>query len=111
MSVFEKLAKISVTHKPYSASKDALGNTTDGYGTSVTRLVYSIGPHVELRGSATITETAVADVDIAMPKAQVALRDLFEFGDGPHRVVGIRDMTRGFHGWQPGIVVELEKVR
>lgn len=111
MSVFEKLARIPVIHTPATGTgEDALGNTVPVPGVPVERLVYSIGPHVVERGSATLTETQVADLDVSMPKAAVALTDTFTIDGDTFQVVGLRDMTRGFHGWQPGIVVELQKV-
>lgn len=110
MTVFEQLARIPVSHSPYVGSTDSLGNTVPSFGVSVSRLAYSIGPHVAERGSTTLAETAVAEVDLSMPPAPVSLKDRIDFGSGPHEVVGIRDMTKGFHGWQPGIVVELRGV-
>lgn len=108
---FKSLARIPVQHLPrVGDGEDALGNTISVFGPAEERLVYSIGPHVAEEGSATLTETEVADVDMAMPKVPVSLKDRFELEDGKYEVVGVRDFTMGFHRWEPGIVVELQKV-
>ncbi|WP_084459495.1 hypothetical protein [Mycolicibacterium houstonense] len=109
--MFEKLARIPVIHTPATGTgEDSLGNTATVPGVPVERLAYSIGPHVEEQGSVTRTETEVADTDVAMPKYPVTLKDTFTIDGDTYNVVGLRDMTHGFHGWQPGIVVELQKV-
>lgn len=80
------------------------------FGTPVSVPVISIAPHVVEQGSATSTETVVADLDVFMPKTTVALKDRFVVDGEDYDVVGVQDWTKGHHGWQPGIVVELQKV-
>lgn len=102
----------TVTHIPYGGdAEDGLGNTIPGeYGEPVELAVYSIAPHLVEQGSSTLTETAVADVDVAMPKTAVNLKDQFQIDSDTYEVVGVQDWTKGFHGWEPGIVVELQRV-
>ena len=100
-----------ITRTPYlGETQDSLGNTTDSYGPPETIGRYTIAPHLVEQGSATSTETTVADVDVAMPKTTVNLKDQFIIDGDDYEVVGIQDWTKGFHGWTPGIVVELRRV-
>ena len=108
---FESLARSPMTHTPYNGkTDDGLGNTVITYGDPVEVKVYTISPHVVEEGTATSTQTEVADLDVSMPKRAVNLKDRFSDDDGTYEVVGVRDRTKGFHGWQPGIIVELQKV-
>lgn len=101
----------TVTRKPYVGdTEDGLGNTTPGFGSPQQIAVYSIAPHITEAGSASATETSVTDVDVAMPKTQVNVKDRFTLPDGDYEVVAVQDWTLGFHGWEPGIVVELRRV-
>lgn len=101
----------TLTHTPYTGdTEDALGNTVPGYGTSVQRKAFAIQPHTVEQGSTTLTQTQVADLDVFMPETAVSLKDRFEIGGDSFEVVGVQDWTKGFHGWEPGIVVELQKV-
>ncbi|AWH14410.1 head-tail adaptor [Mycobacterium phage TChen] len=102
----------TVTRLPFTGEStyDSTGEEIPVWGDPVELPVYSIAPHLIEQGSTTVTETQVADVDVAMPKALVELKDRFEFDGDTYEVVGVQDWTRGFHGWAPGIVVELRKV-
>jgi len=99
-----------VGHKVATTSTDPLGNTTVTFGSPTQLLAFSIAPHVIEVGSTTLTETEVADLDVYMPKADINLKDRFSIDNVDYEVVGVQDWTMGFHGWQPGIVVELKKV-
>lgn len=101
---------LSVGHKVATKSTDLLGNTTIIYGSPSSLPAYSISPHTVEVGSTTLTETEVADLDVYMPKAAINLKDRFSIDNVDYEVVGVQDWTMGFHGWQPGIVVELKKV-
>lgn len=87
-----------------------MGNTVPGFGEPVEVGVYAIAPHTVEVGSTTATETSTADVDVFMPKAAVSLKDQFTIDGAVYETVGVQDWTKGFHGWQPGIVVELRRV-
>lgn len=102
----------TVTRKPYQGDTcDGLGNTIPGgYDPAETVGVYAIAPHTAEFGSDTITETQVVDVDVFMPKSAVSLKDLFVIDGDDYETVAVRDWTKGFHGWEPGIVVELRRV-
>ena len=102
----------TVTHIPYSGdAEDSIGNTIPGdYGDPVQLGVYAVSPHTVEQGSTTITQTQVADLDVFMPKTTVSLKDQFTVDGDTYEVVGVQDWTKGFHGWEPGIVVELQRV-
>lgn len=100
----------TVTHIPYGDdAEDALGNTVPSFGDPIERGVYAIAPHVVEQGSATSTEIEVADLDVFAPKFPVDLRDKFSIDGQDFEVVAVQDWTRGFHGWVPGIVIELKR--
>lgn len=102
---------ITVCREPWcETTTDPLGNSTFDYGTAEELPAYSIAPHVVEQGAATITETEVADLDVYMPKTEVSVKDRFMVDGKPFEVVGVQDWTRGFHGWDCGIVVQLKKV-
>ena len=101
----------TVVREPYIGdTEDGLGNTIPGFGDPETLRVISISPHIAEQGSATATETSVADVDLFMPKTAVNVKDRFIEDGQTYEVVGIQDWTKGFHEWKPGIVVELRRV-
>lgn len=101
----------SLTRRPYIGEEDdGLGNTVPQFGADETVKVSSIAPHTVEQGSDTITQTQVADVDLYMPKTAVNVRDQFIEDGTTYEVVGVQDWTKGFHGWQAGMVVELKKV-
>lgn len=87
-----------------------LGNTIRGFGDPVSVQVISIAPHTVEEGLTTTTETEVADLDVRMPKTAVNLKDRFVVDGQDFEVIAVKDWTRGFHGWEPGIVVELRRV-
>ncbi|WP_237079640.1 hypothetical protein [Mycobacteroides abscessus] len=45
-----------------------------------------------------------------MPSMQVDLVDRFVVNGLLYEVVGTRDNDGGFHGWKPGVIVELKRV-
>lgn len=101
----------SLIRKPYiGETSDGLGNSVPQFGPDETVKVSSIAPHTVENGSATIAETATADVDLYMPKTSVNVKDRFVEDGQTYEVVGVQDWTKGFHGWQAGIVVELKRV-
>lgn len=105
---FPKL--FSVTHTPCSGvTQDGLGNDVPAYGAPVSREAIAYSPH---RKEVTEghTSRAVAEVDLALPATTVNLMDRFTLNGELFEVVGWRDNNGGFHGWKPGIVVELKRV-
>lgn len=107
---FTKLARIPVTHTPVTGSgSDSLGNTVPTYGAPAAAMAYSVGPHKAMHGSESITETETADVDMAMPKRVVSIKDRFTVDGTSYEVVAVRDQNLGFHRWQPGLVIAMRK--
>ncbi|UXE04480.1 head-to-tail stopper [Mycobacterium phage Aubs] len=102
----------TVTHYPHVGDdSDGLGNTIPVFGPGVPVGAIQLAPHVQVIGSATMTETEVVDVDLYLPVGSpVAVKDRVEFGADVFDVVAVRDWTLGFHGWAPGLVAELRKV-
>lgn len=112
----------TVTYKPCTGvTEDDMGNDVAVLGDPVPRKVYGWGEHRARKfaeftnaGTAGHTSREVADIDLAMPVPATPLNllDQFTIDDGPpYQVVGIRDNTHGFHGWRPGIVAELKRVK
>ncbi|AFA45016.1 head-tail adaptor [Mycobacterium phage WillSterrel] len=101
-----------VTRIPHVGdSSDGLGNTKPQFGAGVAVAAIQLAPHVQMMGSATITETQVVDVDLYLPAGSpVTVRDRIGIGADVFDVVAVRDWTMGFHGWAPGLVAELRKV-
>ena len=104
--------------KPYTIQRlPCTGTTTDGmgndkptFGAPVPLKVYGWSEHVEqkLEGH---TDREIADVDLAMPRMPVNLLDRYILDSGkPFRAIRVRDRNHGFHGWRPGIVLELKRV-
>lgn len=107
---FQSLARIPVTHTPVTGvTQDGMGSDVPTFGTPVSRKAYSFGTHrtENLDGH---TSQDVAERDLEIPPATVNLMDRFTVDGTTYETVGIRDYTGGFHGWKPGIVVELKKV-
>lgn len=101
----------TVTHIPcIGASHDMLGNTVPAFGDPVSREVYAVAPHIVEDGVGTSTEMEIADVDVYGPKFPVTVKDRFVIDGETFEVIAVQDWTRGFHGWEPGIVVELRRV-
>lgn len=101
----------TLTRKPYTGdTEDSLGNTVPGFGASEEVRVYAISPHTVEQGTTTVTETQIADLDVFAPKIAVSLKDQFVVDSDDYEVVGVQDWTMGFHGWKPGIVIELRRV-
>lgn len=90
-------------------TEGALGNDVPTFAAGVERKAYSYAPHrVETLDGHTSRD--VAEMDLAMPAVTVGLMDRFTVNDVVYETVGVRDLTGGFHGWKPGIVVELKRV-
>jgi hypothetical protein len=108
--------RFKVIHTPcVGAGEDGMGNDVPLFGDPVPRKVYGWSTHnAEKLGESTSRD--VAEIDLAMPPARVGLQDRFDLLDPddpdtrPYEVVEVRDRTKGFHGWRPGIVVELKRV-
>lgn len=109
--------------KPYTVkhlvctgtTEDGMGNDVPLFdGEPVPRKVYGWSEHdTEKLGDHTSRD--VAEIDLGMPRAPVKLLDRFILDDDdpddrPYEVVRVRDRNKGFHGWRPGIVVELKRV-
>lgn len=100
-----------ILHKPLTGTtEDGLGNTVPSFGDSVPLGRYTIAPHIVEQGSATATQTVVADLDVLMPKADVKTEDLFVIDGVEYEIVGIDDWTMGIPGFEPGIMVAIQKV-
>lgn len=106
--------RFTVTHLPCTdVTEDDMGNDVPVHGDPVPRKVYGWSEHnTEKLGEHTSRD--VAEIDLAMPPRRVNLMDRFildpEDTGKPFEVVRVRDNTKGFHGWRPGIVVELKRV-
>lgn len=100
----------TVYRKPAVTGVDALGNTTVSHGPVIELAAYGVAPHLERTGDGSMVETDRADIDIFMPKTEVATGDLFTVDGRDYRVVKVDDWTMGLTGWQPGIVVALKGV-
>lgn len=101
----------TVTRKPYTGdTESSLGNTVPGFGAAEELEVYAISPHTVEQGTTTLTETQIADLDVFAPKTPVSLKDQFTIDGDDYEVVGVQDWTMGFHGWKPGIVIEMRRV-
>ena len=101
----------TLIREPYTGdTEDGLGNSVPGFGAPETLKAYSIAPHTVEQGSATATETSVADVDVHMPKTTVNVKDRFVEDGQRYEVVAVQDWTKGFHLVPFGIVVELRRV-
>lgn len=85
------------------------GNDVPTYAAAVEVPVYSWSA-VRARSTDGHVSRVEWDVDLAMPSRQINPLDKFVVDGQQYRVAGIRDMTKGFHGWNPGIVVELVAV-
>jgi hypothetical protein len=102
---------LTLSRTPYNGeSESVLGNTSPSYGDAVPFGAIAVAPHTVEEGSTTSTETQVADLDVYAPKTSVSLKDKFTIDSNEYEVVGVQDWTLGFHGWKPGIVVELRRV-
>ncbi|MCG7610346.1 hypothetical protein [Mycobacterium sp. CnD-18-1] len=86
-----------------------MGNDKPIFGTPVERKVIAVQPHLveTLEGH---TSRVEADVDMLTPKFPVSLIDQFDIAGETYETVGVEDFTMGFHGWAPGIVVQLKRV-
>ena len=101
----------TLTREPYTgATQSGLGNTVPTFGAPVSVRVYAVAPHTVEQGSTSLTETQVADLDVFAPKMAVSLKDRFTIDSDRYEVVGVQDWTKGFQGWEPGIVIELRRV-
>lgn len=103
-------ATIPVVYVPFlGVAQDALGNDVPTFGAPVSLKAISYQPH---RSENTDGRTSqdVAEVDLAMPTMTVDLMDRFTLNGLLYEVVGLRDNNGGFHGWKPGVVVELKRV-
>lgn len=108
-------APFTVGHSTCSGfSEDGDGNSIPTYSASAEIPAYCWGPHtasswssVEARTDTTYLETA--ELDLFLPKTTVDLKDLFTVDGVVYEVVDVADWTHGFHGWQPGVLIALNK--
>lgn len=102
-------ARIAITHRPYVGdTTDGLGNRVPSYGTPAAVNVYSVAPRT-LEQTITWSTSEVADLDVFAPALPVDLKDQFVIDGDTYEVVGRTDWTHGFHGWRPGLVIELKR--
>ena len=100
----------TVTRNPYVGDTvDGLGNATPTYGTPEQVSVYSIVPRTTNQETTWATAED-AELDVYMPKTTVDMKDRFVIDGDTFTVAAATDWTRGFTGWQSGIVVELKRV-
>lgn len=103
-------ATIPVVHVPFlGVTQDARGNDVPTFGAPVSLKAVSYQPH-RVENTDGHTSQVVAEVDLAMPTMVVDLMDRFVLNSLTYEVVGVRDNNGGFHGWKPGVVVELKRV-
>lgn len=101
----------TLTRTPHTGdSEDGLGNTAPTFGDPVDVGVFQVTPHITEHGSATSTETEHVDLDVYMPKTTVNAKDRFTVDGKTFEVISVRDWTQGFIDWEPGIVVELQRI-
>ncbi len=102
-------ARIPITHVPYDGeSFDDLGNRVPAYGQPKTVRVHSVAPRTREQ-TVTWSTSEVADLDVFAPVFPVSLKDRFVVDGDTYEVVGRTDWTHGFHGWKPGVVIELKR--
>lgn len=89
---------------------DAMGSDTPIYGDPITRRVYGWSASDKQEAQHGHTERDNNNIDLAMPYTTVNLLDKFVVAGKPYICNGIRDRNHGFHGWRPGIVVQLNAV-
>lgn len=100
----------AVTHTPCTGvMQDGLGNDQPTFGSPVQRKAYAYARH-RTEGTDGHTSRVIADMDLSMPTVTVGLMDRFTVNGDEFEVVGVRDNNGGFHGWKPGLVVELKRV-
>lgn len=100
----------TATHIPFAGvGEDQLGNDVIRFGdpTPVKVFGWSVHHRETLDGH---TSRDIADLDLALPPREVRLQDRWIVAGEAYETVEIRDRTKGFHGWRPGIVVELKRV-
>lgn len=108
-------ALFSVTHQTCNGfTEGSDGNSVRTYGDPVQQPAIGWGPHsatgwsgVETRTDTTYLETV--DLDLFLPKTTVGLKDLFTVDSVVYEVVDVADWTKGFHGWEAGVVVALSR--
>lgn len=104
-------APYSVVQIPFAdMGVDGMNNDAPMFSEPVTRKVYSASDHKQEPVVSGHTSRQVAEIDLAMPTVPVNLLDRWVWDGQHYETVGIRDSTKGFHGWKPGIVVELKRV-
>jgi len=98
----------SVTYTPFTGMGEdpRTGNDVPVYGAAIDLPVYSWSS-VRARSTDGHTSRVEWDIDLAMPNRSVNGLDKFTLDGQDYTVAGVRDMTKGWHGWKPGIVVEL----
>lgn len=99
-----------VVHIPFAGvAQDSLGNDVPSFGAPEAMKAIAFQPH---RSEDTDGHTSrdEAEMDLAMPSMQVDLVDRFVVNGLLYEVVGTRDNDGGFHGWKPGVIVELKRV-
>lgn len=99
----------TVTRLPAGGlTEDADGNTVESFGDPVELPAYQWHPHIEeTRTDTTVLETW--DLDLYMPKTVIEVEDRVVIDGVAYDVVDVADWTKGFHRWEPGIVVGLRK--
>ena len=102
-------ARIPFTVTPMTGmGTDPLGNDKPLYGTPVQRKAYAYAPHKVVDAAQGTPNRVTADVDLSAPSYGIKVRDKIALNGATYEVVGLRDNSGGFHGWNPGVVCELK---
>lgn len=96
------------THTPFTGMGEdpRTGNDVPQFGNPVTRRAYAYSPH-KTETTNGHTSQVVAEVDLACPDYGFNLLDKITLNGTMFEVVGVRNNNGGFHGFEPGVVVEL----
>lgn len=96
--------------RTYTPARDATGEAIRVIGWDVTETEPSSDQVVD-RVSLYIPATlrSPLGVEVGLPKATDVIDLPIMGGTRQYEVVGIRDYNHGFHAWQPGYVVDLQR--
>lgn len=92
-------------------TEDELGNDVPVLSDPNQVGVYSWSVRSEANLDNSYTSRKIQVADLSMPSYAWSMMDQFLLDDGPpYEVSGLRDCTHGWHGWAPGITLELRRV-
>lgn len=102
---------------PWTTSgEDAHGNPINGYGEPVDLRVFGWAVPASEEPSPSTQDRVIVDVKVYVPPSEtVGRRDRVVIDVGPNagtfEVIGeVEDYTHGPFGWEPGVVVNLQRV-